>query len=278
MSKVWLVTGAGSGIGAGTVKAAITAGDRVIATGRNISKVKAALQGIESENLVIVELDVIDEAQAKGAVAAATERFGRLDVLVNNAGYVLSGTFETLATQQVRQLFDTNFFGVINLMRAALPVMRKQRAGHILNVSSVAGVLGMANSSAYASSKFALEGLSLSVMLEVERFGIKVTVVEPGYFRTDLVNPTNIKFGEDKVADYEDGGDTRQIMAKVHGNQPGDPDKFGDALVQVVGMENPPRIFVAGSDALKLIAPSIDMRLQDMRAFTDLSKSTDGQF
>jgi NAD(P)-dependent dehydrogenase (short-subunit alcohol dehydrogenase family) len=278
MSKVWLVTGAGSGIGAGTVKAAITAGDRVIATGRNISKVKAALQGIESENLVIVELDVIDEAQAKGAVAAATERFGRLDVLVNNAGYVLSGTFETLATQQVRQLFDTNFFGVINLMRAALPVMRKQRAGHILNVSSVAGVLGMANSSAYASSKFALEGLSLSVMLEVERFGIKVTVVEPGYFRTDLVNPSNIKFGEAQIPDYDDGRDLRQIMASIDGKQPGDPDKLGAALVQVVGMENPPRIFVAGSDALKMIAPSIDMRLQDMQSFTDLSKSTDGQF
>jgi NAD(P)-dependent dehydrogenase (short-subunit alcohol dehydrogenase family) len=170
----------------------------VIATGRNVSKIKTALQGIETDNLVIVELDVTDEAQAREAVAATTSRFGRLDVLVNNAGYVLSGKFEALATSQVRQLFDTNFFGAINLMRAALPVMREQGAGHILNVSSVAGVLGMANSSAYASSKFALEGLSLSVMLEVERFGIKVTVVEPGYFRTDLVNPTNIKFGEDR--------------------------------------------------------------------------------
>ncbi|MFT8246450.1 SDR family oxidoreductase [Roseomonas sp. BN140053] len=254
------------------------AGDWVVATGRNVGKIKAALEGIASDNLAIIELDVTDEAQAKEAIAATISRFGRLDVLVNNAGYVLSGKFEALATSQVRQLFDTNFFGVINLMRAALPVMREQRAGHILNVSSVAGVLGMANSSAYASSKFALEELSLSVMHEVAPFGIKLTVVEPGYFRTDLVKPSNIKFGENKVADYENGGDTRQNMAKVHGNQPGDPDKFGDVLVQVVGMETPPRIFVAGSDALTMIAPSIDMRLEDMQAFTDLSKSTDGQF
>jgi NAD(P)-dependent dehydrogenase (short-subunit alcohol dehydrogenase family) len=278
MSKVWLITGAGSGIGAETARAALKAGDRVVATGRNPDKVRSALSDVAGENLAVVALDVANEAQAKAAVGEAVQRFGRIDVLVNNAGYSLAGLFEELTTAQIEQQFATNFYGVVHLMHAVLPVMRQQRSGHILNISSVAGVLPMKNTSAYAATKFAVEGLSLSMAHEVERFGIRITVVEPGYFRTDLVDARNVKFATNKVADYADEQDLRQIMASINGQQQGDPAKLGEVLVGIVSMENPPKIFAAGSDALTMIMPAIEARLRDMKAHEALSKSTDGQF
>ena len=278
MSKVWLITGAGSGIGAETARAALKAGDRVVATGRNPDKVRSALSDVAGESLAVVALDVANEAQAKAAVGEAVQRFGRIDVLVNNAGYSLAGLFEELTAAQIEQQFATNFYGVVHLMHAVLPVMRQQRSGHILNISSVAGVLPMKSTSAYAATKFAVEGPSLSVAHEVERFGIRITVVEPGYFRTDLVDARNVKFGQNKVADYADEPDLGQIMASINGQQQGDPAKLGEVLVGIVGMENPPKIFAAGSDALTMIMPAIEARLQDMKAHEALSKSTDGQF
>ena len=163
MSKVWFITGAGSGIGAGTAKAALKAGDRVVATGRNLDKVRKALRDVAGENIAFVQLDVADEAQAKAAVEEAVKRFGRIDVLVNNAGYSLLGNFEEMTTPDIERQFATNFYGVVHVMRAALPVMRRQRSGHIINISSVAGVVGLKHCAAYAATKFAVEGLSLSV-------------------------------------------------------------------------------------------------------------------
>ena len=199
MSKVWFITGAGSGIGAGTAKAALKAGDRVVATGRNVQKLRNALRDVASENLEILPLDVADEVQVTTAVEQAVKRFGRVDVVVNSAGYSLLGNFEELGTQDIERQFATNFWGVMYVMRAALPVMRKQRSGHIINISSVAGVVGLKHCSAYGASKFAVEGLSLAVVEEVEKFGIKVTVVEPGFFRTDLL-----------------GRDQRQVAEQAH--------------------------------------------------------------
>ena len=161
MSKVWFITGAGSGIGAGAAKAALKAGDRVVATGRNVQKVRNALRDVASENLEILQLDVSDEAQATRAFDQAVKRFGRVDVVLNNAGYSLLGNFEELGTQDIERQFATNFWGVMYVMRAALPVMRKQRSGHIINMSSVAGVVGLKHCSAYGAAKFAVEGLSL---------------------------------------------------------------------------------------------------------------------
>ena len=181
MSKVWFATGAGSGIGAGIVKAALRAGDRVVATGRNLDKVRKALGGETGENVAFVQLDVTDEAQANAAVEQAVQRFGRIDVLVNNAGYSLLGNFEELTIADFERQFATNFWGVAHVMRAVLPVMRRQRSGHIINISSVAGVVGQKHCSAYGATKFAVEGLSLDTAQEVGQFGIKVTVVEPDF-------------------------------------------------------------------------------------------------
>ena len=158
MSKVWFITGAGSGIGAGTAKAALRAGDRVVATGRNLAKVRNAYSDVASENITFVQLDVADEAQAKAAVEEAVKQFGRIDVVVNNAGYSLLGNFEEMTTAEFERQFATNFYGVMYVMRAALPIMRKQRSGHIINISSVAGVVGLKHCAAYGAAKFAVEG------------------------------------------------------------------------------------------------------------------------
>ena len=278
MSKVWFITGAGSGIGAGTAKAALKAGDRVVATGRNLDKVRQALGDEAGENVAFVQLDVADEAQAKVAVEQAVQRFGRIDVLVNNAGYSLLGNFEEMTTPDLERQFATNFYGVVNVMCAALPVLRRQRSGHVINISSVAGVVGLKHCAAYGATKFAVEGLSLSVAEEVERFGIKVTVVEPGFFRTDLLDAHNIKYTENTIADYAAEGPAEAMWSPYHGTQPGDPAKLGDALVKVAAMETPPKIFIAGSDALTVIAPAVETRLQAMRDHAELSRSTDGFF
>ena len=279
MSKVWFITGAGSGIGAGTARAALKAGDRVVATGRNIEKVRNALRDVASENLEVLKLDVSDDAQATTVVEQAVKRFGRIDVVVNSAGYSLLGNFEELATQDIQRQFATNFWGVTNVMRAALPVMRKQRSGHIINISSVAGVVGLMHCGAYGASKFAVEGLSLAVAEEVGKFGIKVTVVEPGFFRTDLLDAANAKWPDKRIDDYASAEVAAQEMWSPYaGNQPGNPDKLGQVLVELAGMEAPPRVFVAGGDAVAAVAPAVESRLRAVHAFQELSKSTDGNF
>lgn len=279
MSKVWFITGAGSGIGAGAVKAALGAGHRVVATGRNVEKLRSALRGVAADNLEILPLDVSDEAQASTAVAQAMTRFGRIDVVLNNAGYSLIGNFEELTTQEIERQFATNFWGVSHVMRAALPILRNQRSGHIINMSSVAGVVGMKHCSAYGASKFAVEGLSLAVADEVEKFGIKVTAVEPGFFRTDLLDAANVKWPANRIADYAASEVSAQEMWSPYaGHQPGDPDKLGEVLVKLAGMASPPRLFVAGGDAIEMIAPAVQARLKAVHAFEDLSKSTVGNF
>ncbi|MBN3885283.1 MAG: SDR family NAD(P)-dependent oxidoreductase [Nostoc sp. JL34] len=278
MSKVWFITGAGSGIGTGTFKAALHSGDRVVATGRNLDKVRNALRDVASENLAFVQLDVSDEVQAKTAVEEAVKRFGRIDVLVNNAGYSLLGNFEEMTTAEIERQFATNFYGVVYVMRAVLPVMRQQRSGHIINISSVAGVVGFKHCAAYAASKFAVEGISLSVAVEVEGFGIKMTLVEPGFFRTDLLDNQNVRWPSNAIEDYAAEGNVQETWSAYNGTQQGDPAKLGDALVKIAGMENPPKLFVAGSDALAAIASAVEERLQATRAHEELSKSTDGSF
>ena len=163
-------------------------------------------------------------------------------------------------------------------MRAVLPVMRKQRSGHIFNISSVAGVVGLKHCGAYGAAKFALEGLSLAVAHEVEQFGISITVVERGFFRTDLIGPQNVRWGRNTIEDYAAEGSVEAMWSSYHGTQPGDPAKLGEVVVKIAGMENPPKLFVAGSDALAVIAPAIEERLNATRAYEELSKSTEGSF
>jgi len=278
MSKVWFVTGAGSGIGAGVAKAALKAGDRVVATGRNLGKVRGAYPDAAGGNIVFVELDVADATQAQAAADAAVERFGRIDVLVNNAGYSILGNFEEMTAADLDRQFATNFFGVAHLMRAVLPVMRRQRSGHIFNISSVAGVVGFRHCAAYGTSKFAVEGLSLAVAEEVAQFGINITVVEPGFFRTDLLAPGNARWASNPLEDYAAEGSAEAMWSPYNGAQTGDPAKLGQALVELARREAPPKVFVAGSDALSTVTPAVEARLQAMRADDALSRSTDGAF
>src|SRR5213594_4398296 len=266
MNKTWFITGAGSGIGTGIANAALRAGDRVVATGRNLEKVRSVFPNVAPENITFVQLDVANEAQAKTAVEEAMKRFGRIDVLVNNAGYSLLGNFEQMTTAEILQQFSTNFYGVVHVMQAALPVMRRQRSGHIINISSVAGVVGPKHCAAYAATKFAVESLSLSVATEVEKFGIKVTVVEPGFFRTDLLDANNVRWVTKVIEDYAPEGTAKDMWSQYDGTQPGDPAKLGDALVKIAAMPNPPKVFVAGGDALDMITPAIEERLQEARA------------
>jgi len=278
MSKVWFITGAGSGLGAGIAKAALRSGDRIVATGRNLDKVRSALRDVAGENLAILELDVTDEAQAKAAVEAAVGRFGRIDVAVNNAGYSLLGNFEEMTIPEIESQLTTNFYGVLHVMRAVLPILRKQRSGHFINISSLGGVVGFKHCAAYSASKFAVEGLSQAVAAEVERFGIKITVVEPGFFRTDLLDAKNVRWPSHSIEDYAVDGNVQATWSAYDGTQRGDPEKLGRALVQIAGMKNPPRQFHAGSDALAVIKPALEARLREIEEFAKLSESTDGTF
>jgi NAD(P)-dependent dehydrogenase (short-subunit alcohol dehydrogenase family) len=279
MSKVWFITGVGSGIGAGIAKAALIAGDRVVATARNLDKARNALRDVLGDNLAFVQLDVTSEVQTKAAIAEAVARFGRIDVAVNNAGYSLLGNFEESTAAQIEAQFATNFYGVVHVMHAVLPVMRKQRSGHIINIGSSAGVVGVRHCSVYSATKFAIEGLALSVGIEVEPFGIKITTVEPGMFRTDLLDSQNVRYvKKTSIDDYAQEGSAESMWSIYHGTQLGDPDKLGAAIRKLVAMENPPKVFVAGSDAIAMIMPGIEARLNDMRGHEALSRSTDGSF
>jgi NAD(P)-dependent dehydrogenase (short-subunit alcohol dehydrogenase family) len=278
MSKVWFITGAGSGIGAATARAAVKAGDRVVATGRNLDKVRKALGDITGERVAFIALDVTSEAQAKAVVEAAVDAFGRIDVLVNSAGYSLLGNFEELTTEDIQSLMATNFYGVMFVMRAVMPVMRKQRSGRIINISSLAGVIGFKHCGAYSAAKFAVEGLSQAVAQEVEPFGISITTVAPGFFRTDLLDAGNAKYAKSAIADYAAEGTAQAMWSGHDGKQQGDPAKLGDVLVTIAAMDHPPTQFVAGSDALAAVKPALEACLEQLRAYQSLSTSTDGSF
>jgi NAD(P)-dependent dehydrogenase (short-subunit alcohol dehydrogenase family) len=274
MSKVWFITGSNSGIGLGIAKAALAAGDRVVATGRNMEKLTAAFSDVSHENLELVRLDVSDQPEALNAIADAVKRFGRIDVLVNNAGYSILGNFEELSTEDFQNIFQVNFYGTANVLWAALPVLRKQRAGHIINISSTAGAVGLKHCSAYCATKFAVEGLSTAIATEVEQFGINVTVIEPGFFRTNLIDKDSAKYAASTIEDYAHEGSAEDMWSKYSGLQPNDPVKLGQIIVKIARMEKPLKLFLAGPDALELVTPVIEERLKTMQENGELSKST----
>lgn len=241
-----------------------------------MEKLRAAYADGGTKNLALIEFDVTDEARAQAAVTEAVKRFGRIDVLINNAGYSVLGNFEELTTADVGRQLATNFYGVVHVMRAALPVTRQQRSGHIINISSVAGVVGFKHCAAYGASKFAVEGLSMAVATEVEQFGIKITIVEPGFFRTSLIDKGSVQYAESSVNDYVHEGSAEDMWSPHTGTQPGNPTKLGEALVKIAGMDNPLKLFVAGSDALQAITPVVEERLKAMKDNAELSNSTDG--
>jgi len=275
--RVWFITGAGRGMGVNIAQAALEGGHAVVATGRNTKAVTDAVG--EAADLLVVGLDITSPSSVEAAVRAALDRFGRIDVLVNNAGNFFAGFFEELSPEQFEQQMTTNFGGPLNVTRAVLPVMRGQLSGHIITISSTAGIVGQAFCSAYAASKFGLEGWMESLRFEVEPFGIHTTIVEPGFFRTDLLAATNVKWPSKRIDDYAATEISAEKMWSPYaGTQPGDPDKLGEVLVKLAGMETPPRLFVAGADGIAAVAPTVEARLKAVHAFEELSNSTKGSF
>ncbi|MCW2878380.1 MAG: short-chain dehydrogenase [Sphaerisporangium sp.] len=254
MSKVFLITGAGRGLGADLARQALAAGHQVVATGRRPERVLEALGG-EQDNLLATALDITDPATAQSAVQAATKRFGRIDVLINNAANFYPGYFEEISEAQMRAQVETNLFGPMNVTRAVLPVMRAQRDGHVITLSSLAGAVGLEFCVAYSAAKFGVEGFMESLRYDVEPFGIRTTIVEPGFFRTELLVDASTTWAELSIDDYaERTAATKKQWQAMNGQQPGDRAKLAAALLTLAGQQQPPARFVAGADAIDAVA------------------------
>jgi NAD(P)-dependent dehydrogenase (short-subunit alcohol dehydrogenase family) len=268
--KVWFITGAGRGMGVDIAKAALAAGNAVVATGRNPDAVTKALG--EADDLPVVKLDVTDPADAEAAVTAAVERLGRIDVLVNNAGNFYAGFFEEISPQDFRAQVETTLFGPMNLTRAVLPVMRAQRSGLVVAISSTAGIVGQEFCTAYAAAKFGVEGWIESLTPEVAPFGIHTMLVEPGFFRTELLSPESTNYAEPSIDDYAER--TNQTVAAwnaMNGQQGGDPAKLATALVQLASQDEPPLRWVAGADAIATVEQKAKDLLAQADAYRELS-------
>ena len=272
MSRVWFITGAGRGMGVDIAKEALAAGYKVVATGRSPDKVTEALG--KSGNLLIVKLDITKPADAESAVQAAVEKFGRIDVLVNNAANFYAGYFEELTPEQMERQITTSLIGPMNVTRAVLPVMRKQRSGLIITISSTAGLTGFEFGTAYAASKFGLEGWMQSLQPEVEPFGIDTITVNPGFFRTELLTAESTHFAERTIEDYNERRAKQMEFWKGHnGQQSGDPAKLAKALITIASQDKPPRRFIAGADAVETADKAATTLQQQTDAYRELSSS-----
>ncbi|AGW94517.1 MULTISPECIES: oxidoreductase [Cupriavidus] len=273
-SKVWFITGASRGFGLELTRAALARGDRVVATARRPETITAALG--DHDNLLGVALDVTNEAQAIAAAEAAVARFGRIDVLVNNAGYGLLGAVEEASAQEVEQQFATNVFGVLTVTRAVLPQMRRQRSGRILNISSIGGYAAYPGWGVYGATKFAVEGLTEALDAELSPLGIRATVVEPGFFRTDFLDASSLVRVRTEIAAYADTvGAMREHMASANHQQPGDPAKLAAALLTLADSETPPVRLPLGSDAVYRITEKNRKVESELATWQALAVSTD---
>jgi NAD(P)-dependent dehydrogenase (short-subunit alcohol dehydrogenase family) len=273
--KIWFITGAGRGMGLDFAKAALAAGHAVVATGRDSDRVAKALG--QSDDVLAVTLDVTSHADAAKAVQAAVARFGRIDVLVNNAASFYAGYFEELTPEQMDRQLSTSLLGPMNVTRAVLPVMRKQRSGHIITISSSAGLgAGYEFVTAYAASKFGLEGWMESLSVEVAPFGIATTIVNPGFFRTELLTDQSTSYAEASIADYDERrGPLMEYWKSQNGQQAGDPKKLARALITISEAEPPPQRFIAGADAIGGAEQKITTLQQQIDAYRELSTSLD---
>ena len=270
--KTWIITGAGRGMGVDFAKAALAAGHNVVATGRNPDAVAKAVG--EAGGLLVVKLDVTSAQDAEAAVAAAVDRFGAVDVLVNNAASFEAGLFEELTPEQIERQFSVSVFGPMNVTRAVLPVMRRQRSGHVITISSLAGLVGSAYTSAYAASKFAVDGWMESLAPELQPFGIHTTVVNPGFFRTELLTTESTNYAPASIEDYaEQSAAHREFFESMNGKQGGDPAKLAQALLTIADQEQPPFRFIAGADAITVAEEKLAERQQQIDAYRELSTS-----
>jgi NAD(P)-dependent dehydrogenase (short-subunit alcohol dehydrogenase family) len=270
--KVLLITGAGRGMGVDIAKAALDTGYAVVATGRRPVAVEQAVGA--TEDLLTVRLDVTDPESAQAAVQAAVDGFGRIDVLVNNAGNFIAGFFEEVTPDDFRAQIETNLFGPLNVTRAVLPVMRARRSGLVVTLSSTAGIVGGEFTSAYAASKFALEGWMESLTPEVAPYGIRTMLVEPGFFRTDLLTPESTSYAQPSIDDYiERTKQTVTAWNAMNGQQGGDPAKLATALIQLISSDEPPLRWAAGADAVAAFENKAQTLITQANAHRELSSS-----
>jgi NAD(P)-dependent dehydrogenase (short-subunit alcohol dehydrogenase family) len=270
--KVWLITGAGRGLGVHIAKAVLASGHAVVATGRDDTRVAAAVG--DHASLLAIKLDVTRLQDAQAAVEATVVKFGRIDVLVNNAGNFFAGFFEELSPEQVRNQIETLLFGPMNVTRAVLPVMRKQRSGLLLTISSTAGIAGQMFCTAYAAAKFGIEGWMESLTPEIAPFGIRTMLVEPGFFRTELLSNDSTTYAKPSIDDYREK--TKEIVAawkSMDGKQGGDPARLADVLVKLVALQDPPTRFAAGADAMQTFEAKANTLLAQGQAHRELSTS-----
>jgi NAD(P)-dependent dehydrogenase (short-subunit alcohol dehydrogenase family) len=266
---VWFITGAGRGMGADFAKAALAAEHALVATGRDTERLSNVLG--PSNELLTVKLDVTSRADAEAAVRAAVERFGRIDVLVNNAASFYAGYFEELTPDQIDRQLATTLVGPMNVTRAVLPVMRKQRSGHIITISSSAGLgAGFDHVTAYAAAKFGVEGWMESLRAEVSPFGIHTTIVNPGFFRTELLTEQSTDYAELSIEDYDERRAAQlEFWKSQNGKQSGDPAKLAQALLHIARQEPPPRRFIAGADAIE----TAEQKIADLQADINVDRA-----
>jgi len=271
-TKIWLITGAGRGMGVDIATAALAAGHDVVATGRNPEAVAKAVG--DSDHMLVAKLDVTSTQDAEAAVEAAVERFGGIDVVVNNAASFYAGFFEELTPEQMGRQITTSLIGPMNVTRAALPIMRRQRSGHVVTISSSAGFAGFEYGTAYAASKFGVDGWMESLAPEIEPFGIHTTVVNPGFFRTELLTTESTNYAPASIEDYaERNAAQREFWDGMNGKQDGDPAKLAQALLTITALEQPPFRFIAGADALAQAEQKLAERHGQIDAYRELSTS-----
>ena len=271
--KVWLVTGASSGIGLEIAKSVLAAGHKVVATGRNTDKIFRSIAN-SSDNLSVIKMDVTDPKEIQAAVGRAIDKFATIDVLVNNAGNFYAGFFEELSSRQFELQMATSLFGPMNVTRAVLPVMRQNRSGHIISISSTAGFVGYEYCSAYSASKFGLEGWMECLAPEVAPFGINTTIVEPGFFRTGLLTPASTIWAENEIEDYASKNEElRPFWISMNGKQGGDPAKLAEALIKIASKKEPPKRWLAGADAIDTAEQKLSEFQKQIDAYRDLSSS-----
>jgi NAD(P)-dependent dehydrogenase (short-subunit alcohol dehydrogenase family) len=271
--KVWFVTGASKGLGLSLIKLLLETGNKVAATSRKAEDIDNAIRD-NKENLLALTVDITDESSVIDAIDKTVAHFGQLDVVVNNAGYSIYGSVEVLSNEEFRKTIDVNLFGTVNVIRAVMPYFRKQRSGYIFNISSVAGYKGFGNSPSYAAGKFAVIGLSESLAEEVKQFGVKVTVVAPGFFRTSFLDKGEELVSKNSIEEYHVEGLVDRLRA-MNGKQPGDPVKLVAALVRLTNEENPPVHLLMGPDAYQIVMQKRAAEQEEIETWKELSLSTD---
>jgi NAD(P)-dependent dehydrogenase (short-subunit alcohol dehydrogenase family) len=273
--KVWFITGGNKGLGAAMVKEALANGYQVVATARSVESAEQALG--THPNLLLLKLDITNDAQVQEAVAAALARFGQIDVLVNNAGYGLLGYFEEMSATSIRQQIETNVFGTMNITRAILPVMREQGAGFVVVVSSTSGIKSVPGGSVYSASKFALEGWAEGMNIDMKPFGIRFMLLEPGPFRTDFANAdTSMQLPDKQVPAYDEARtNLENIFRSMNGKQAGDPAKLAKSLLKVVNSENPPLRLLISKGSIPAVDAYYKTRFAEFEQWQDVSADSD---